>query len=36
MLGTGDTRVDGMLRGAVGSLAGLVAMGLFFRATQML
>ena len=36
MLSTGSERVDGMLRGAVGSVAGLAAMGLFFRATRAL
>jgi hypothetical protein len=36
MLGTGNERVDGLLRGAVGSLAGLAAMGLFFKAAAAL
>lgn len=31
-----DRRIDGFLRGAIGSVAGLAAMGLFFRATQAL
>ena len=32
----GEERFDGFLRGAVGSVAGLAAMGLFFKATQAL
>ena len=31
-----DERIDGLLRGAVGSVAGLAAMALFFRATKAL
>lgn len=31
---SGEERFEGFLRGAIGSLAGLAAMGLFFRATQ--
>ena len=32
----GDDRLEGILRGAVGSVAGLAAMGLFFKAAQAL
>ena len=32
----GEERLDGFLRGAIGSVAGLAAMGLFFRAAQAL
>lgn len=34
MKGIENEHVDGMLRGALGSVAGLAAMGLFFKATQ--
>lgn len=34
MRGIETERVDGMVRGALGSLAGLAAMGLFFKAAQ--
>lgn len=36
MKGIENEHVEGMVRGALGSLAGLAAMGLFFKATQSL
>ena len=35
-MGFDDERIDGFLRGAVGSVAGLAAMGLFFHAAKLL